>query len=187
MPVVTDASLVQLCTDLTLNHFGFFHKILLCIHRCPLEWCKRFRYKEGGADIDLYFALPLFFRNHFIIGFRDLLSQMCDSLHIVFCFCWKAKHKIKFYLIPAAFKRLASAMEDYFLCQSFVDHVPHSLGSCFRGKGQAAFLYILHFAHNIQRKGIDPEGRKRNIDRFSMKLLDQKIHQFFQLRIVTGT
>ena len=187
MPVVTDTSLIQLGADFIFNHLGFFHKILLCIHWCPLKWSKRLRHKERCADVDLYLAFTLFFRNYLIIGLCDLLCQMSNSLHIVFCFCWKAKHKVKFYLIPAAFERLASTMEDHFLCQSFVDNVTETLRTGLRCKSQATFLYILHFTHNIQRKSIDPERRKRDIDRFSMELLDQEIHQFFQLGIITGT
>ena len=90
-------------------------------------------------------------------------------------------------LDPAALERFARTMEDHFLCQTFVDNVTKSLRTGLRSKSQAAFLYILHFAHNIQCKSIDSERRKRDIDRFSMELLDQEIHQFFQLGIITGT
>ena len=157
MPVITDTSLIQLGADFIFNHLGFFHKILLCIHWCPLKWGKRLRHKERCADVDLYLAFTLFFRNHLIIGLCDLLCQMSNSLHIVFCFCGKTEHKVKLHLIPATLECFARTMEDHFLCQTFVDNVTKSLRTGLRSKSQAAFLYILHFTHNIQCKRIDPE------------------------------
>ena len=82
---------------------------------------------------------------------------MSNSLHIVFCFCGKTEHKVKLHLIPATLECFARTMEDHFLCQTFVDNVTKSLRTGLRSKSQAAFLYILHFTHNIQCKRIDPE------------------------------
>ena len=187
MPVITDTSLIQLGADFIFNHLGFFHKILLCIHWCPLKWGKRLRHKERCADVDLYLTFTLFFRNYLIIGLCDLLCQMSNSLHIVFCFCGKTEHKVKLHLIPATLECFACTMKDHFLCQTFVDNVTKSLRTSFRSKSQAAFLYILHFTHNIQCKSINSKRRQGNVDCFSVEFLDQEIHQFFQLGIVTGT
>ena len=111
---------------------------------------------------------------------------MGDSFHIFLCFCRKAKHKIKFYLVPSALKCFSCTVKNHFLCQTFVDNITQTLGACFRCESKAALLYILYLAHNIQGKGIDTQGWQRDIDSIAMKFFDQEVYQFLQLRVITG-
>ena len=155
MPVVLNTLLVQLCTDFFFYYFCLVNKILFCIHWSPLEWGKWLWHKEGGADYDLNLSMAFFLGNGIVIFFCNALSQVCDSLHIFFCFGRKSQHKVKLYTVPTANEGFFRAVEDHFLCKPFVNYVTKSLGTCFRGKSKAALLNILYFAHNIQGKSID--------------------------------
>ena len=99
----------------------------------------------------------------------------------------KSQHKIKFYFGPSAFKGLSGTVQDDFFCQTFIDHITHSLRTGFRGKSKTAFPDVLYAAHNVQRKCIDPQGWQRNINPLLLKFIDQEKNQFFQFGIVAGT
>ena len=187
MPVVTDASLVQLGTDLIFNNFGFFNKVLFSEHRCPLERGERFWHKERSADIDLYFSFTLLLWNNFIIGLGNLLGKMRDALHIIFCFSRKSKHEIKLNLIPSALESFTGAVQDIFFRKSFINNITKTLRTCFRSKSEAAFFDILNFTHNIESKCIDSKRRQRNIDCLITEFINQEVHDLFQVTVITGT
>ena len=187
MPAVTDASLVQLGTDLIFNNFSFFDKVFFTEHWCPLERGERFRHKERSADIDLYFSFTLLLWNNFIIGLGNLLGKMCDALHIIFCFSRKSKHEIKLNLIPSALESFTGAVQDIFFRKSFINNITKTLRTCFRSKSEAAFFDILNFTHNIESKCIDSKRRQRNIDCLITEFINQEVHDLFQVTVITGT
>ena len=84
-------------------------------------------------------------------------------------------------------ERLICTIQDNFLCQSLIDDVAHPLGTGFRCKGQTALFYVLHLAHDIQRKGIDTQRRKTDIDILILKFIDQEVDDAGELRIIAGT
>ena len=112
---------------------------------------------------------------------------MSNTFHIIFCFSWKSEHEVKLYLIPSTFECFTCTMKNILFCQTFVDNITQTLGTCFRCKSKAAFLYILYFTHNIQSKGVDTQRWQGDINCISVEFFDQEVYQFFQLRIVTGT
>ena len=77
-------------------------------------------------------------------------------------------------------------MKDIFLGKSLVDHITKTLRSRLRSKSQAAFLDILHLAHDIQGKSIDSKRRQGNIDCLITEFIDQEVYDFFELTVVTG-
>src|SRR5699024_742331 len=94
------------------------------------------------------------------------------------------EHEVELYFCPSALKSLSRSVEDIFFCQPFVDHLAHPLGSCLRSKCKTALPDILHSAHDIQRKCIDPQRRERDVDSLTPELVDQEKDQLLQLRIV---
>ena len=131
-----------------VDHAGLFQELFLRAHSCPLEGSKRLRHKKGGAGDPLDFSIPAFLGN-LIIRLGDLFRKQGDPLHILHGFCGKTQHKIQFDPIPAALKGRRSACEDLLLRQALIDHIPKSLGTGLRRKGQAALLHILYLAHNV--------------------------------------
>ena len=172
MPAVTDTSLVYLCADFAFYNFGLLYEIFFSVHAGPLEWGKWFRYKERGTYVDLNFAVTFFFRHFFIIGFCDLLSKMSDTLHIILCFRRKSEHEVEFYLIPSTLECFSCTVKNVLFCQTFVDNVTQTLGTCFWCECQAALLDILYFAHNIQSKSVDTKRRQGDIDSVSVEFFD---------------
>lgn len=61
MPVVFDALAVQLCFDFRVYRMRLLQKFLPGAHAGPLEGRERLRHKEGGADGNLAFSVPLIF------------------------------------------------------------------------------------------------------------------------------
>ena len=108
------------------------------------------------------------------------------SLAVLFLLERKTEHKVQLYFVPATVERLIRAIQDNFLCQSLIDDIAHPLGTGFRCKGQAALFYVLHLAHDIQRKGVDAQRRKTDIDILILKFIDQEIDDAGELRIITG-
>lgn len=124
---------------------------------------KGFGTKEGGADCDLALSVSLVLRD-LIIMLGDFFRQIGDTLDILIFLGGKTQHKVEFYLIPAAGKGFAGTSQDILLGESLIDDVSHPLGTGLGSEGQAAFLDILHFAHDVQGKGVDTERRQGNID-----------------------
>ena len=88
MPVVADALLIQLGADFLFYNLCFLNEILLPEHGSPLEGSERFGNKEGCADRDLHLSVSLILGN-LIIPLGDLLRQVSDTFHIIFCLLWE--------------------------------------------------------------------------------------------------
>ena len=186
MPVVLDALLVQLGTNLFFNNLCLVNEILLCVHWCPLEWGKWLRYKERSADHDLYFSVALFLGNSIVVFLCNALSQMSDSFHVFFRFRRETKHEIKLHTIPAAYEGFFCTVENNLFCKAFVDYITKPLGTGFRSKCKTALLNILHLAHYIQGKGIDTKGWQGNVYACGFKLVNQEVYQLFQMGVIAG-
>ena len=186
MPVIFQALKVLHGAELIFYQVGPVQKLLFCTHLRPLEGGKGLWHKEGGACHDLDFAMALFFGYGVIIDLGDLFRQQGDALHILLLLCGQAQHKVQLYSIPASLKGLHGPLEDHFLCQSFVDHIPEPLGAGFRREGQAALFYILHLAHDIQGEGVNAQGRQGDIDLFCPAFLNEEIHQLRKMGVVAG-
>ena len=106
---------------------------------------------------------------------------------ILFRFRGKAQHEIEFNPCPASLEGQRRTVQDVFPRQAFIDDVPEPLAPRFRRKSQTAFFHVLHFAHDIQRKGVNPQRRKRYIDMFLLAFPQQKFQKFIQSGIVAGT
>ena len=103
MPVITQAFVVQLLLHRIVDNFGAAEIFAFFIHRCPLKWGKRLWYKKGSAHRDLALAVALVLWD-LIIANRNFIGEFRDGTHIFFGLGRKAKHKVKFYLLPAALK-----------------------------------------------------------------------------------
>ena len=79
MPVITDASLVQLRTNLILNNFSFFDKVFFTEHWCPLERGERFWHKERGTYCDLTFSISLILRDFIITLGNFFPAEQCTT------------------------------------------------------------------------------------------------------------
>ena len=112
---------------------------------------------------------------------------MSDTLHIILCFRRKSEHEVEFYLIPSTLECFSCTVKNVLFCQTFVDNVTQTLGTCFRCEGQTALPDILHLAHHIQRERIDTQRRQRNINILASELINQESDQFLQMGIITGT
>ena len=183
--MIFQALAVELILEPPFDNCSLPNIFLVSIHFRPLEWSKWLRDKERGAGRYLALSVSLILGD-FIVPSCDLVRKLRDGPHILLSLRGKPQHKIQFYLIPSAFKSLSCSVQDHLLCQTFIDHVPHPLGSGLRSKSKAALPDILYLSHHVQRKRIDPERRQRNIDPLVLEFLDQKRHQLFQLTIVTG-
>ena len=150
MPVILNTLLVKLFTDSTTCCVCFFNKLFLRTLCSPLERSKWLGNKERCAGYNLYLTVSLFLGNCLIICSSNFIGKLCNSLNIFFCFCWKSKHEIKLYTIPATFKGFCSTFENHFFCQSLINNVTKTLASCFRCKSKAALFNILYLLHNIQ-------------------------------------
>ena len=180
MPVVLNALSVQLVLDFLIYYSGFSKKLILCIHPGPLERSEGFWHKEGRTDCNLTFAVSLFLGD-FIVTPRNFVSQMGDFFDIRFRLSGQSQHKVELHPAPTALKSLACAFQDHFLCEAFVNHIPHTLGASLRSERQTAFAHILNLTHYIQRKSVYTQGGKRDIDPPFTALLNQKINQRLQL------
>ena len=125
--------------------------------------------------------------------FRDFVISACHPVresgnlfHVFFCFGRKPQHEIELHFCPTAFKCLSGAGNDVFFCQSFVDDIAHTLGTCLGSECQTAFAHVLYLAHDIQRECIDTERRQGDIDSLVFKLVDQESDKLVQLRVITG-
>ena len=185
VPVVFNALLIQLRMDLSSDDARTVKKFFLTAHGSPLERSERFRYKEGCTDNNLHFAVSLILGN-LIISLCDLFRQMSDFLHVFLSLCGKPQHKVQFYAVPAALKGLSCAVQDIFLCESFIDNITHTLRTGLRSKSQAALADILYLFHDIQRKSIDTQRRQRNIDTAAVTFVDQKVYQLRKLAVIAG-
>src|SRR5699024_12031952 len=117
----------------------------------PLELRKRLRDKEGRTECHLAFSVSLILRNLVVLSSHPI-RQSWDLFHILFCLTRKSEHKVEFDFIPASFKGFGSAVQNHLFGQSFVNDIPHPLGSGFRRKGQTALLDVLYLSHHIQRE-----------------------------------
>ena len=176
MPVIFDTLFIELGLDFAVDNICLIQEFLLGTHTRPLEWGKWLRYKEGGADGNLTFAIPLILGN-FVVPFRNLFSQPRDSLLIFYCLRGLSQHKVKLHLLPAALEGLSGSFQNDFLSQSLVDHVPETLGTGLWRKGQAALADILYLAHNVQGKGVNSKGRQGNVDALISKGVNEEIYQ----------
>ena len=156
------------------------------IHLRPLKRCKRLRNEEWSTGCNLALPIALFLRN-LIISSRNLICKPRYLLHVLFGLRRKSQHEIKLYLIPSPLESLSGAWEDYFFGKPFIDHVPHPLRTCFRGKCQAAFAHILYLSHHLQWKRVYPERRKADVNTLFFEFTDQKSHQFLQLTVIAWT
>ena len=176
MPVIFDALFIELGLDFAVDDICLIQEFLLGTHARPLEGRKGFRHKEGGADGNLTFAIPLILGN-FVVPFCNLFSQPRDRLLIFYRYRGLSQHKVKLHLLPAALEGLSGSFQNNFLGQSLVDHVPETLGTGLRRKGQAALADILYLAHDVQGKGVNAKGRQGNVDAFISKGVDEEIYQ----------
>ncbi len=149
MPVIFQALPVQLFLKFMLHDGRPCDIFFVAVHLRPLERRKWFWDKEGGTGGNLAFPVSLFLRN-LVVPSGNLVGKTRDLLHILLRLGGKPQHKIELDLIPAACKCLSCAVQNNFLGQSFVDYIPHPLGTCLRCECQAALAYILHLAHDVQ-------------------------------------
>ena len=124
---------------------------------------------------------------HAVIQVNYLLGGIGNAFDVFLFLCGKPQHEIKLYFIPAAGKGFTGAFQNILLCQPLVDHITHSLGTGLRCEGQAALFDILNLTHNVQRKGIDTERRKGNVDPLTFTVIDEEVYDTCQIRIVTRT
>ena len=176
MPVVLQTLTVKLILKCMFHNGSSCNIFCIFIHRRPLEWSERFRNKERTTGCDLTFSIALILWN-LIVASRNFICQNRNLFHIFFSFRRKSKHKVKFYLVPAPVKCLSCTTENILFRKSFINHIPHSLGTSLRCKCHTAFLNILDTFHNIQRKGINSKRRQRNIDPFSFEFVDQEVYK----------
>ena len=157
--------MIMLNLKFIIDDMCFLLIFILLTHRCPLEWGKWFWNKERSTCTNRNTAMTIF-RIHTIVIHGDLFSKMSDSFNIFLCFCWESHHEIKFYFTPSSFKCFHCPMKNHFFCKPFINDITHSLCSGFRSKSKASLSYILHFAHNIQRKCIDSKRWQCDINIF---------------------
>ena len=107
-------------------------------------------------------------------------AQLCNALHILLCLRGQSKHKIKLYLVPAAFKCLLAPFRITSSVSPLLMTSRSRWVAGLRCKGQAALFDVLHLAHNIQGKCIDPQGRQGDIYTFVLELINQEIYKLLQ-------
>ena len=176
MPVIAKALAIELLLHGVVDDLGPPQILFLRIHGRPLEGRKGLRHKEGRADADLALAVSLLFW-YLVISDRDLIGKFRNCAHILLRLRGQPQHKRELYLVPAALKGHAGPLQDILSGQSLVDHIPEPLGTGLRREGQTALSHVLHLAHHIQGKGVDPQGGQRNIDALAAALVNQEIDQ----------
>ena len=186
VPVVFDSFLVQLLMYRLPGEPGLVQKFLSRVHGCPLEGGEGLGDEERGARHNLDLAGAFLLRHGFKEGSRDLVAKLGDAADILPGFRGKTQHEIKLHPGPAAFKGHCGSFQDDLLGQPLVDHVAQPLASRFRREGQTAFLHILYFSHDVQRKGIDAQRGKGNVYHFFPAGVHQEGNQLLQMGIIAG-
>ena len=72
MTVILDTLCIKLIFDLVQQKETLFLRLLLCIHRCPLERCKRLWYKDRRTRYNVYFAVSLILRQRIIFSGKHI-------------------------------------------------------------------------------------------------------------------
>ena len=153
---------------------------------CPLKRCEGLGNEEGGADRNLAFAVSLLLGN-LIIALCNPFRQPGNALLVLLRLRGKAQHKIQLHLIPAALKGIPGALKNHFLRKAFVNNIPQALGAGLRRKGNAALADILNLAHHIQRKSVNPQGRKGDIYALLTEIFHKVGHKLRKPGIIAGT
>ena len=186
MPVVFDTFPVQYAGNRGSGKISFLQKFFLRVLRRPLKGSERLWDEKGGACHNLHPSRPLFFGNRLIKNSRYFITQIGNSSDILLGLHGEPQHKIQLHPRPAAFKSHSCPFQNDLLGQSFVNNISKSLASRLRRKRKTAFFYILNLVHHIQGKGVNAQGRKRNIDLPPPALINQKINQPGKLCIIAG-
>ena len=175
MAIIFNTLCIKLALDLAKQEISLFYCLLLGIHSCPLERCKRLWHKDRSTCYNINLAFSLFLRNRIIFS-GNLVRQNGNFLNIIIGLSRQSQHKIKLHTGPASPEGIHGAVQNIFLGQSLINDISHSLGSCLWSKGQTALSHILHLRHNIQRKCINTQRRKCNIDPVFAALVNQPVH-----------
>ena len=186
VPVVFDPFLVQLLMYRLPGEPGLVQKFLRRVHGRPLEGGEGLWNEEGGTRHDLDLAGALLLRHGFKEGGRDLVAKLGDAADILPGFRGKSQHEIELHPGPASFKGHSGTLQDDLLGQPLIDHVAQPLASRLRRESQTALLHILHLSHNVQRKGVDAQGRKGNVYHFFPAGVHQEGDQLLQMGVIAG-
>ena len=118
-------------------------------------------------------------------GVHHLLAQLVNGDDILDGLGGQANHKVK---------RCGSALgeghvyrvEQLLFGDVFVDDVPHPLGTCFRGEGQAAFPHGVDTLHQLGGEVIHPQAGQGKADLLPFRPLVQGVNQFIEVPVIAG-
>ena len=81
--------------------------------------------------------------------FEDLVDQFGNAQNVLVGLCGQAQHKVELDVVPAAFKRGGTGLQDLRLRHILVDSVAQALGTGLRRKGQTALAHLLQPQHQV--------------------------------------
>ena len=175
--------MLDLVTQIALTAAQLFPANL----RFKLKGRKGFGHKARYAHGDLRRgALPAVFSAHLVPNLQHLVGQRGYAVQILVGFRGQAHHKVQFNLTPAAAESHARHAFQIGFQHALVDHVPQTLGTCFRRKGQAGLFPLLHLIGQIHGEIIHAQRRQRNADIFRRHLRNQTAQQNIYTGIIAG-
>ena len=186
VPAVADAPVIVSRIDCVVDRRSKPQIIPGMVHGRPLEGCEGLGNEEGSAHCDLAAAVPLLFGHLFIIGGRDFIGQVGDCDAVLLRLRGQPQHEIELDLVPAAAESLPCAVQDLLFGNPLVDDIAQPLRTRLGRKGQTAPADILNPGHQVQGKGIDPEGRHLELDPVLFPMVRNIINDLMDAGIITG-
>ena len=132
-------------------------------------------------------AHALALRNLIVEEIGDLFAEIRYTLSVLLGLRRESEHKVELHLGPAAVESGGNTPHDVLFRNALIDDIAKTLGPGFGRKGERTLFDILNALHDIERKSVDAQGRKRDVDFSLLGVLNQVLQKFLQVGVVTGT